>query len=151
MKQIKTYILLKVISICHRKLLLWYEFDNQHQVLQMYHKTSNISCILVGIKIVNHSDVVGASSVGAAPTTSSFSTQHLHKDNCKMRRETFKFCDLVCLILEIWQLMKLNMYPWWLWRQDCDMSTSDRQSPRVTSALDRLKKRLWTLFTSKNS
>ena len=23
----------------------------------------------------------------------------LHKDNCKTRRETFKFCDLVCLIL----------------------------------------------------
>ena len=27
--------------------------------------------------IVDHSDVVGASPVGAAPTTSSFSTQHL--------------------------------------------------------------------------
>ena len=30
--------------------------------------------ILVGNKIVDHSDVVGASPVGAAPTTSSFST-----------------------------------------------------------------------------
>ena len=39
-----------------------------------YHKTSNISCTLVGNKIVDHSDVVGASPVGAAPTTSSFST-----------------------------------------------------------------------------
>ena len=29
---------------------------------------------LVGIKIADHSDVVGASPVGAAPTTSSFST-----------------------------------------------------------------------------
>ena len=29
---------------------------------------------LVGNKIVDHSDVVGASPVGAAPTTSSFST-----------------------------------------------------------------------------
>ena len=28
----------------------------------------------VGIKIVDHSDVVGASPAGAAPTTSSFST-----------------------------------------------------------------------------
>ena len=27
----------------------------------------------------------------------------LHKDNCKMRQETFKFWDLVHLILEIWQ------------------------------------------------
>ena len=39
-----------------------------------YRKTSNISHILVGNKIVDNSDVVGASPVGAAPTTSSFST-----------------------------------------------------------------------------
>ena len=37
-------------------------------------KTSNISRTLVGSKIVDNSDVVGASPVGAAPTTSSFST-----------------------------------------------------------------------------
>ena len=37
-------------------------------------QTSNISLTLVGNKIVDHSDVVGASPVGAAPTTSSFST-----------------------------------------------------------------------------
>ena len=37
-------------------------------------KTSNISRTLVGNKIVDNSDVVGASPVGAAPTTSSFST-----------------------------------------------------------------------------
>ena len=39
-----------------------------------YCQTSNISHTLVGNKIVDHSDVVGASPVGAAPTTSSFST-----------------------------------------------------------------------------
>ena len=39
-----------------------------------YHKTSNISRTLVGNEIVDNSDVVGASPVGAAPTTSSFST-----------------------------------------------------------------------------
>ena len=39
-----------------------------------YHKSSNIRCTLVGNKIVDHSDVVGASPVSAAPTTSSFST-----------------------------------------------------------------------------
>ena len=38
-----------------------------------YCQTSNISCTLVGKDIVDHSDVVGASPVGAAPTTSSFS------------------------------------------------------------------------------
>ena len=39
-----------------------------------YRKTSNIRRTLVGNKIVDHSDVAGASPVGAAPTTSSFST-----------------------------------------------------------------------------
>ena len=40
----------------------------------IYRKTSNIRRTLVGNKIIDHSDVVGASPVGAAPTTSSFST-----------------------------------------------------------------------------
>ena len=39
-----------------------------------YREASNISRILVGNKIVDNSDVVGTSPVGAAPTTSSFST-----------------------------------------------------------------------------
>ena len=42
--------------------------------LMNYRKTSDISRTLVGNKIVDNSDVVGASPVGAAPTTSSFST-----------------------------------------------------------------------------
>ena len=41
---------------------------------QTYCQVSTIRRILVGNKIVDHSDVVGASPVGAAPTTSSFST-----------------------------------------------------------------------------
>ena len=43
-------------------------------ILPYYRKVSNIRRTLVGNKIVDHSDVVGASPVGAAPTTSSFST-----------------------------------------------------------------------------
>ena len=39
-----------------------------------HRKTSNIRDTLVGNKIVDRSGVVGASPVGAAPTTSSFST-----------------------------------------------------------------------------
>ena len=39
-----------------------------------YRKTSNISRTLLGNKIVDNPDVVGASPVGAALTTSSFST-----------------------------------------------------------------------------
>ena len=39
-----------------------------------YRQASNISRTLVDNKIVDYSDVVGASPVGAAPTTPSFST-----------------------------------------------------------------------------
>ena len=39
-----------------------------------YRKTSNISRTLAGNKIVDNSDAVGASPVGAAKTTYSFST-----------------------------------------------------------------------------
>ena len=38
-----------------------------------YRQVSNKKCTLVGNYTVDHSDVVGASPVGAAPTTSSFS------------------------------------------------------------------------------
>ena len=41
---------------------------------RIYRKTSSISRTLVVNKIVDNSDVVGASPVGAAPTTPSFST-----------------------------------------------------------------------------
>ena len=41
---------------------------------QRYCQTSNIRCTLIGNQPVDHSDVVGASPVGAAPTTSSSST-----------------------------------------------------------------------------
>ena len=46
------------------------------EILQFrtYRQTSNIRRTSVCNKIVGHSDVVGASPVGAAPTTSSFST-----------------------------------------------------------------------------
>ena len=43
----------------------------------VYRKTSNISRTLVGNIIVDNSDVVGASLVGADPTTSSLSTEYL--------------------------------------------------------------------------
>ena len=48
----------------------------EHIVMKQetYRKTFGISRALVGNKIVDNSDVVGASPVGAAPTTSSFST-----------------------------------------------------------------------------
>ena len=72
----------------------------------MYCQVCNISGTLLGSKIVNHSHVVGASPVGAVPTTSSFFHLTLgfnlfHKDSCTPRRETYKFRDLVRLILDI--------------------------------------------------
>ena len=44
------------------------------QKKKTYRQTSNINHTLVGNELVDHTDVVGASPVGAAPTTSSFST-----------------------------------------------------------------------------
>ena len=43
----------------------------------IYRITFNISHTLAGNKIADHPNAVGASPVGAAPTTSSFSTQHM--------------------------------------------------------------------------
>ena len=40
---------------------------------EIYQQTSNVSHTFVGDKI-DHSDVVGVSPIGAAPTTSSFPT-----------------------------------------------------------------------------
>ena len=73
-------------------------------LISIYPQTSNISRTFVGNKMVVRSDEVGSSPVGAAPTTSSFSPglSGLDKDNCKMIGETFKFMDLVRLILEVW-------------------------------------------------
>ena len=44
------------------------------QLIGIYRQVSNLRRTLVGYKIVDHSDVVGVSPVGAAPTTSSLST-----------------------------------------------------------------------------
>ena len=65
-------------------------------------KPLNIRRTLVGGKIADHSDVVGASPACRRCSNyifiSNFITgfNELGKDNCKTRRESFKFCDLVC-------------------------------------------------------
>ena len=48
---------------------------SESKIYCMYIQTSNISRTFVGNKIVDHTDVLAASPVGAA--TSSFSTQNL--------------------------------------------------------------------------
>ena len=56
-------------------ILASYLMDHSNLIINIsYSHISNISGTLVGNNIVDHSDVVGASPVGAAPTTSSFST-----------------------------------------------------------------------------
>ena len=70
-----------------------------------YRQNSNIGRTLVGNKIVDHSDVVGAVPTGDAAfildLTPAFSG--LDKDNYKTVRETFQFWDLVWLIFEVWR------------------------------------------------
>ena len=74
-----------IIFVIVRELLLSPGFDQCYmtslgklrsnwRVFSKYRKSSNKSRTLVGNKVVDHSDVVGASPVGAAPTTSSCST-----------------------------------------------------------------------------
>ena len=71
---------LHFIQVCI--FILFENINDTHIIMQtktkkdihMYHKPSNIKHILVGNKIVDQSDVVGASPVRAAPTTSSFVT-----------------------------------------------------------------------------
>ena len=53
------------------KTLIWYALI---VLFGKYRQTSNIKHTLVDNKIVDYSDVVGASPVGAAPTTSSSPT-----------------------------------------------------------------------------
>ena len=67
----------------------------------MYRQTSNISRTLVGNKIVANSDVVGASPIGVAPTTSSCSTW------LRWMRQIFKVWDWVLLVLEAWRFTNL--------------------------------------------
>ena len=95
------YIGMSKSSVCSRACSSWIQVNSPHKCncskgqkyrnhfygkkLQ-YRQVSDIRCTLVGNKIVDHSDVVGASPVGAAPTTSSFSKLKLSqemKNYCK--------------------------------------------------------------------
>ena len=76
--------------------------QHKKEMKKMYRKTSNISRTLGGNEIVDNSDVVGASPVSAAPTTSSCSTEHLAsmdwvKTTARGHKKHFNFgiwCDL---------------------------------------------------------
>ena len=73
-----------------------------------YRKISNMRHTSECDEIVYHSDVVGASHVSTAPTTSSFLTNHLASIDCAMTsarqdKKNLSFRDLVQLILETWR------------------------------------------------
>ena len=61
---------------------VWYSSHYGLPLFLHYGQVSNIRRTWVGNEIVDHSDVIGASPVGAAPTTSSFSTEHLVSIYC---------------------------------------------------------------------
>ena len=69
----------EIVNIFLRRFLRFSAFycantsANGDTLFDMYSQTFNISHTLAGNKLVGHSNVVGASPVGAAPTTSSFS------------------------------------------------------------------------------
>ena len=93
-----------------------------------YCQISNISRILGGNKIVDHSDVVGASPVGAATTTSSFQTSHsTSMDWAKTTAKCVTGCvgavrncwkialqSMITYVLEwhIWQSLSLRDWSW---------------------------------------
>ena len=98
-----------------------------HRMVSYTLKNSNIRHTLVGNKIVDHSDVVGASPVSAALSCSwSIACQRCSnyifildlapgfngegKDCCRMKREILKFRNLVHLILEIWPFILSYLY-----------------------------------------
>ena len=76
---------------------------NSLKIWSIYRQTSDIMRTIVGNNNVDHADVVGASPVGAAPTTSSLSTYTWRQYPAYCREK--KFVDLVRLISEIWQYL----------------------------------------------
>ena len=78
----------------------------RHKYINTYRQIYNISRIVVGNKIVDYSDVVGASPVGAVPTTPSFPTLHLvsidwAQKTARRDENHVESWDLVRLILDI--------------------------------------------------
>ena len=77
--------------------------------IKNYRKVSNIRRTLVGNKIVDRSDVAGASPVGVAPTTSSFLTyintwfQWIDQRQLQDETRNIYVWDWVRLVLENWR------------------------------------------------
>ena len=74
-KRVITIVALKLYNLKLKKQAQANRLSNPHTLYKfIVHWTYDISRALVGNTIVDPSDVVGSSPVGAAPTTSSLST-----------------------------------------------------------------------------
>ena len=75
------WIITTLIAIYRKENIVWHQECYIERVLiMMYRQTSKIRRTLDGNKIVDHSDVVGASPVDATPTTSSLNTYVLRSN-----------------------------------------------------------------------
>ena len=79
-----------------------------------YRQISDTSRTVVGNKIVGHSNVVGASPIGAAPTVSSCSTWHQASIDCakttaRRDEKTLKLWILARLLSDIWRYIIVLM------------------------------------------
>ena len=74
MNDLKDVVIVKFQDTVHLMVVIIYARYEKRLSKTIYPKVSNIRRTLVDNTIVDHSDVVGASPVGTAPTTSSFST-----------------------------------------------------------------------------
>ena len=85
----------------------WRTHSHWYSYISYIYQISNIRRTLAGNKIVDHSNVVGASPGSSAPTTSSFTTQHLVSIDCA---KTTARRDKKHLSLEIWCVLYLILY-----------------------------------------
>ena len=96
-----------------------YQYTNKgNSKTHYYHQTSNIRHTLVGNELVDHSGVVRASPVGAAPTTSSFSTWHLASTDwaktTARRDENHIGFDIKCHLYELTVVICEGFHKWLL-------------------------------------
>ena len=122
--------------------LMWYHCSVRKWTLN-YRQTSNIRHTSTG-KIFDHSDVVGASHVGIAPTTSSLSTWHLASTdfaNTTARRDkkhlSFGFCVAYITDLIISHIMSWWPYIRWGWGSVIHITASNMTSPFTKMAFHR--------------
>ena len=72
-----SYIRFSPIGECYTMLYGYRTQKSKHKGINKRSQVSNIRRTAIGNQIVDHSNIVGAPPVGAAPTTSSFSTKPL--------------------------------------------------------------------------